>query len=753
MKKHWSRINFLLRHQVYLRVLPVVVLSVAILGVFSMVVFERDALNRANSNQQYEMSDLSHRFAEKLGGAATMAELLRTRLELGSPGLDDGAVARQLLTIPHLSGAALVDMDQPELIDIQLQPALDTPHNREVFAQWSRSCPVEGADVASQNGSALTGGILMDSGPGHAVWGLRPVFLDGAMGADGVISHQSPHLPLLVRHQDSPGGKALLLLLNTPAFMDPESMPDWICILLEDGRELFRRDVGGSGFLADLNGKDLVALAGSMDMERGRLFHRWRNPWLVSAADSKRFPGVKLVLARPASDLQHLLARYMAFVVGVALLALLGATMGVMRVMERLSQRLGDLSENMAGMAQGEYSRRMHDERWDEIGQLVGYFNMMAVSLDEAHREVRQKTLHLRSALENMRVLDQAKDDFLVLISHEVRTPLTAIMGGVDFLRSRLDQASEPQRQVLDELNVGEVVGIIQSSGTRLGGFMTDAIQMTAVQSRNRKVELKVTPAADVVGQGLDGIRAEAEARSIRVENQLEDSVWSLLGDPEMLGVALGKILDNALKHNRDGGRILVREVWEVPGQGAPGDLLTAESRQILEGLPTYSRFEEEDVRWRLIEIFNNGEPIPEERRQALFRKFELVGRIEHHSKGSGLSLPIAQGALACQGGRILLHSDGRDGNSFYLLLPTLLDNEYVEEALASSLWDDAGQGLGRGAGDEEVGEVADGAGLEVEVDDAGVPAAGGVDKAGGGVDRTGGSDHQEEVTVGSRRE
>ena len=76
----------------------------------------------------------------------------------------------------------------------------------------------------------------------------------------------------------------------------------------------------------------------------------------------------------------------------------------------------------------------------------------------------------------------------------------------------------------------------------------------------------------------------------------------------------------------------------------------------------------------RIGEAMITGEPIPEDRKEALFGKFELVGRIEHHQKGTGLSLPIAGAAMETHGGRIFVESiEGnctcamRVGDCFYM--------------------------------------------------------------------------------------
>lgn len=760
MRNFWTRINYLLRHQVSLRVLPVVLLSVIVLGAFSMMVFERHALGHAAGFQQHELEDLEADLHDDLVRMAIMAELRKTQVEAIGLRRDCTVVQNDLLGMACVSGVALIDRHDPGALDARFMPALANEENLRRAAEWYQGITSNGGSPGPDDGVLLAADAL------HTVHVLPPLRLHTPAQSDGRAAGDSPHFALLIRHRRSVTDQSTLLFVNVQQVLDNADLPDWFCLLDGQGRLQYRRDLHRTDFWGDWDGAQIQKKLAGGDLHnrgelfrgkliqgklfRGELFGRFSEPWLVTELSSAIFPGCTFLTARPADDLRALLGRYLAFVCGIGLLALFGAMLGVMRVMGPCSRRLQELSENMSALAQGEYSRRMPEGHWDEIGQLVGYFNMMAVSLDEAHREVRKKSLEQRAALENMRLLDQAKDDFLVLISHEVRTPLTAIMGGVDFLKGHLDRASEDEREVLDRLDVTEVISIIHNSGVRLSGFMTDAIQMTSIQSTDRKLHLKATPVVELVEMGLVGIRDRAMQRSILVDNQLEGRAWSLLGDTNVLKMALEKILDNALVHNRDGGKIIIREAWEVPAEGTAGALAKPSCWRTLQEQPSFSDWEGDDLRWRLIEVYNSGRPIPAERRKALFGKFELVGRIEHHHKGSGLSLPIAKRAVGAHGGRILMHSDGRDGNSFYLLLPTVLDKPRVEAARPTSLWDEAGQSVVGAAWHEEVGQVTDLATLKVKVDDPGTTPPSGVDQTGGGVDGPGSANDQEEVTVGS---
>ena len=116
-------------------------------------------------------------------------------------------------------------------------------------------------------------------------------------------------------------------------------------------------------------------------------------------------------------------------------------------------------------------------------------------------------------------------------------------------------------------------------------------------------------------------------------------------------------------------------------------------------------------MRWRAVEIYNTGPYIPKDKREALFQKFELVGRIEHHQKGSGLSLPIVQAILDNHGGKVHVESVSEDGNYFYLILPA------VPTGPAFS-GNDQRDGQGGVSRHEEMDLIANAAGLEVELHD-----------------------------------
>ncbi|PJA76834.1 hypothetical protein CO151_01465 [bacterium CG_4_9_14_3_um_filter_65_15] len=398
---------------------------------------------------------------------------------------------------------------------------------------------------------------------------------------------------------------------------------------------------------------------------------------------------------------------------------------GILTAADRAGEKLRDLGVAMQGVARGDFERRLEIEGWDEVAQVRTEFNRMADDLQESQKLVRDKTAQLLASLAELKRLDQTKHDVLTLISHEIRTPLTAIKGGMEYLRASTGDVPADQRSVLESYNLFEILDIIGKNTSRLDRFMNDAMIMANLQSFSKRLTVTPAPARNIIGGIMADLAPRTSEMGLEVRNEVQDDqVWDLLGDVEILSIALEKVLENAVSHNAAGGRILIRQVDAVPGLG------TAEVLRTKIGGAGRDPFPDETwhgypVRWRLLEVYNTGAPIPQDRRTAMFSLFEMVGPMAHHQRGSGLSLPIVKVALERAGGGIFVASGEEEGNSFYLLLPTLDHALGKSTRPTGNLWDEAGQGFGGIPGDEDINPWGQETGLEVELAHAGPPTSG----------------------------
>ena len=237
-----------------------------------------------------------------------------------------------------------------------------------------------------------------------------------------------------------------------------------------------------------------------------------------------------------------------------------------------------------------------------------------------------------RAARTELGAAAQAKDEFLATISHELRSPLNAILGWTTLM----------QRPRVDAAMIAEGLKVIERNAraqTQLLGDLLDANQLAS-----GKLALSFEPMDlnDAVRATLDSMRVSFAARRIRIESRLADEPLALMGDSARLQQVVTNLLSNALKFTSPAGMVSV-------ATRAEGDLIHCEVRDDGEGIAT--------------------EFLPH-----IFEKFRQAdGGSARRFAGLGLGLAITKQLVESHGGSISVDSDGRGkGALFSIHLPRL---------------------------------------------------------------------------------
>jgi PAS domain S-box-containing protein len=238
------------------------------------------------------------------------------------------------------------------------------------------------------------------------------------------------------------------------------------------------------------------------------------------------------------------------------------------------------------------------------------------------------------------------KDDFLAMISHELRAPLTAILGWAQMLRSgALDRASAERALLTIERNA--------KSQAHLVGDLLDASRIATgkLTLENRPVELM-----SIVEAAVDAVRPSVEAKSLRMQIVLEPWVGPFNGDQERLRQVVWNLLSNAIKFTPQGGLIEVR-------------------LERLEGKA-------------LLIVSDTGQGIDPEYLPYVFDRFSQMDSTSRRRQGGlGLGLAIVKHIVELHGGAIYAYSRGEgQGSDFMITLPLATQ---IVEGEASELWAD----------------------------------------------------------------
>jgi signal transduction histidine kinase len=251
---------------------------------------------------------------------------------------------------------------------------------------------------------------------------------------------------------------------------------------------------------------------------------------------------------------------------------------------------------------------------------------------------------------EQLKEADRAKDEFIAIISHELRTPMTSILGWARMLRiGSLDE--ETERAALDA---------IERSTRAQAKLIEDLLDESRIASGKLRLELRPLDLGAVVEAAVTLLRPTTDAKQIAMSVHIDSASYPMAGDPLRLQQVIGNILTNAVKFTPEGGRVSV----ELRRDGADA----------------------------VIEVSDTGRGIPAAFLPHVFDRFRQGdGQSADRQGGLGLGLSIAQHLVEMHGGTVHAASEGEGkGATITILLPLndapSVADEFVDRD-ASSRW------------------------------------------------------------------
>ncbi|MBZ5741027.1 ATP-binding protein [Nocardioides mangrovi] len=268
----------------------------------------------------------------------------------------------------------------------------------------------------------------------------------------------------------------------------------------------------------------------------------------------------------------------------------------------------------------------------DALSSRVGY---LCVGRDVTEARASQELLVAalekeRVAVERLRKVDSAKNEFVSTVSHELRTPVASIVGYTEMLQD--GTVGEPTSMQ------GRLLASIERSGKRLIALCDDLLTLGGLDSGSAEIDRDVVDLSELVDAAADAMRPLLAGRDLDVDFGATGPV-EVLGDRAQLDRVLINLLSNAVKFTEDGGRIECRT--EVRDSEA------------------------------VLVVSDTGIGIPVEEQSELFERFYRSSTAQDRAiQGTGLGLSIVAATVAAHGGRIDVRSAHLEGTTITVRLP-----------------------------------------------------------------------------------
>lgn len=333
--------------------------------------------------------------------------------------------------------------------------------------------------------------------------------------------------------------------------------------------------------------------------------------------------------------------------VATSAIALLAAVLALYFA-RSLRRPLHNLNTGAQAFQRGDLAHRMDERGKDEFAAVARTLNTMAQEL-QAHREreaqarqdlalqVQTRTAELEQALQTLQRIDASRRHLFADISHELRTPTTAIRGEAEIALRGTSKRPEDYQESLRR---------IAETAIQLGRVIDDLLTMARSDAQFLSIHPERVRALDPLQEALEQTQALASERGVRVQPTSDAPAASALwGDGPRLRQLMVLLIDNAIRYSHPGGCVNVRSHID-------------------------------QAHWCL-QVVDHGIGIaPHELPHVFERNYRGEQARRHRADGSGLGLPLALALAQAHGGSLSLTSLAGQGTTATLRLPLMEDTQ-----------------------------------------------------------------------------
>lgn len=344
--------------------------------------------------------------------------------------------------------------------------------------------------------------------------------------------------------------------------------------------------------------------------------------------------GDTVLVGLPMANLTETVDSTKAFMIIATIISLLVSLIPAYLISRQISRPLIEMNNIAKDMAQLKFDRKYTGMSRDEVGQLGESLNQLSTYLENAFAELREMNEQLGKEVEMRKKIDEFRKEFIINVSHELKTPIAVVQGYAEGLRVNINSSEEDRNYYCD---------IIIDEAARMNKLVMQLLSLSKLELGNIRPECTEVALEELGAQVVR--RVESLTGEIQLDwKELTGSVW---GDYDMVDQVLTNYLTNALHHTQPGGQI---RLWS-----------------------------EGDEKYICVHVWNEGEAIPQEEMPKIWEKFYKLDKAHTRTgDGTGIGLSIVKAIMEAHGGQYGV--ENRDGGvDFWFILSTPPQSDDLE--------------------------------------------------------------------------
>lgn len=333
-------------------------------------------------------------------------------------------------------------------------------------------------------------------------------------------------------------------------------------------------------------------------------------------------------------QLTHI-TRIKAFSIGSGLLTIVLISAVAYFTTRFITKRLLALKNAADEMAKGnlEYRLKTDEAIENELSEIYSSFNIMSGFIGDSQHDLNSAVEKLEKALLREKELSELKSKFITIISHQLRTPVSAIRGNLELI------LAEEGRKLDDEQKT--IIENTYKNNLRLIGTIDDLIMVLDIEKRSLTLRPSDIDPVKIVKKAIKEYQKDAKTKKLKIILKAQKSKIShVQADGYQLGRIFHRLLENAIFYNEGNGEIVIN------------------IKSTKDGTIIFS-------------INDTGIGIPDKDKKAIASKFfRGSNAVLLHADGSGLSLFITKHLVEACGGEFWFESKKGKGSTFYFSVP-----------------------------------------------------------------------------------
>lgn len=238
----------------------------------------------------------------------------------------------------------------------------------------------------------------------------------------------------------------------------------------------------------------------------------------------------------------------------------------------------------------------------------------------------------ITQSFERLAEANRMKTEFVSIVSHQLRSPLSNLKWIMELLISGRISAVSPKQ--------AEYFRILKENSERMGELVSDLLVVSRIEQGKLVLKKQSFSLVNLLKEIIKEMEFFAKASNVEIEFEAKENLPFAFGDSLQIKLVIESLLDNAIRYSKEKGKVKI----------------------------TLGKKEEK----LYLEIRDNGVGIPRDDQRYIFQKFFRSGNVmRQQTEGSGLGLYIAKSIIEKSGGKIGFQSQEGAGSTFWLTLPT----------------------------------------------------------------------------------